>query len=201
VNGAAAPSLDSPVGDETRRTNQSVHRAWDTHDGLRHHGLGVPLVGRAGGNIGSIEVVRAGDVAFDREDEDLLVQLAHMTSIAVENAVFSEAREANRLKDEFIAAVSHELRTPLNALRSWAWVLRQNRLAPKSGAGGRGDRRASPHEPHHRRPARRVAHHDRQMSLGSSRSTSGRRAGEDRRVRDGRRSQGVVLAREVDGEP
>ena len=57
-----------------------------------------------------------------------VVQLGHMTSIAVENALFSEAREANRLKDEFIAAVSHELRTPLNALRSWAWVLRQEQL-------------------------------------------------------------------------
>jgi len=69
-----------------------------------------------------------GERAFDQEDEDLFVQLAHLTSIAVENALFSEAREANRLKDEFIAAVSHELRTPLNALRSWAWVLRQNQL-------------------------------------------------------------------------
>jgi CheY-like chemotaxis protein/anti-sigma regulatory factor (Ser/Thr protein kinase) len=94
----------------------------------------VPLVGRAGGNLGSIEVARSGDVGFDQEDEDLLVQLAHMTSIAVENVVFSDAREANRLKDEFIAAVSHELRTPLNALRSWAWVLRQRQLDPEKAA-------------------------------------------------------------------
>jgi signal transduction histidine kinase/ActR/RegA family two-component response regulator len=108
-----------------------VHRTVEGPDRLPLHGLGVPLVGRAGGNIGSIEVVRGGEVVLDREDEDLLVQLAHMTSIAVENAVFSEAREANRLKDEFIAAVSHELRTPLNALRSWAWVLRQSRLPPE----------------------------------------------------------------------
>jgi CheY-like chemotaxis protein len=75
-----------------------------------------------------LEVARRIDAPFDQEDEDLLVQLAQMTSIAVENAVFSEAREANRLKDEFISAVSHELRTPLNALRSWAWVLRQQQL-------------------------------------------------------------------------
>ena len=125
--------LDSPVGAEVRRTNRTARQAW-ANDERPHYGLGVPLVGRDGGNLGSIEVARSGDLAFDQEDEDLLVQLAHMTSIAVENVVFSEAREANRLKDEFIAAVSHELRTPLNALRSWAWVLRQRQLDPEKAA-------------------------------------------------------------------
>jgi len=127
VNGSAQP-VESPVGPEARRTSRTARLAWTRQDGVAHHGLGVPLIGRAGANIGWIEVARTGPVAFDQEDEDILVQLAHMTSIAVENAIFSEAREANRLKDEFIAAVSHELRTPLNALRSWAWVLRQNQL-------------------------------------------------------------------------
>src|SRR5262249_40177218 len=120
--------LDSPVVAEVRRTNGIVRLVWQHPGGERYHGIGVPLIGRTGANIGVLEVARRIDVPFDQEDEDLLVQLAQMTSIALENAVFSEAREANRLKDEFISAVSHELRTPLNALRSWAWVLRQQRL-------------------------------------------------------------------------
>jgi signal transduction histidine kinase/CheY-like chemotaxis protein len=96
--------------------------------------LAVPLVTREGRNLGLIQVSRAAPAHFTDEDEDLLLQLARMTSIAIENTLFSEAREANRLKDEFLATVSHELRTPLNALRSWAWLLRGGKLAPEKMA-------------------------------------------------------------------
>lgn len=42
--------------------------------------------------------------------------------------LYQEAKEANRLKDEFLATVSHELRTPLNAILGWARMLRMNDL-------------------------------------------------------------------------
>jgi signal transduction histidine kinase/DNA-binding response OmpR family regulator len=61
---------------------------------------------------------------FTDDDEAILTQLAQMASIAIENTLYAEEREANRLKDEFLATLSHELRTPLNAILGWTQLLR-----------------------------------------------------------------------------
>jgi signal transduction histidine kinase/ActR/RegA family two-component response regulator len=43
-------------------------------------------------------------------------------------AARSEAEEANRLKDEFLATLSHEMRTPLNAILGWTTMLRHGQV-------------------------------------------------------------------------
>jgi signal transduction histidine kinase len=51
--------------------------------------------------------------------------------VAAERVAHTEAAEANRVKDEFLATLSHELRTPLNAILGWATMLREGRLNPE----------------------------------------------------------------------
>ena len=43
-------------------------------------------------------------------------------------------RNANRMKDEFLATLSHELRTPLNAVLGWAHILRSGNTTPETVA-------------------------------------------------------------------
>jgi PAS domain S-box-containing protein len=92
--------------------------------------LAAPLVGRNGRNLGLIQLsdkVDGGD--FDEDDEAILIQLAQLASVAVENAwLYREAQEAARTKDEFLAVVSHELRTPMNAIVGWVQMLKSGQL-------------------------------------------------------------------------
>jgi signal transduction histidine kinase len=79
--------------------------------------LAAPLVGRNGARIGLLHVCDKKTGAFDENDEAILVQLAQMASVAIENAwLYASARDAAKARDDMIAVVSHDLRNPLNTI-------------------------------------------------------------------------------------
>ncbi len=73
--------------------------------------------------------------ALSRANKDLQREIEERTRVEAERTnLLARERDANRLKDEFLATLSHELRTPLNAVLGWTRVLR--------GPGVEGDARA-----------------------------------------------------------
>ncbi|WP_223632976.1 response regulator [Corallococcus sp. EGB] len=84
---------------------------------------------------------RAG-LRYGARDLELVQELARRAEIAIDNARLFEmakaehlvAEQANRAKDEFLAAVSHELRTPLMAMLGWTRMLRTGQLGPEKTA-------------------------------------------------------------------
>lgn len=94
--------------------------------------LAAPFIGRNGHNFGVIQLVDRSAGDFSEGDQAILVQLAHLASVAIENArLYEAAQAATRARDETLAIVSHDLRNPVHTITMASSLLLD--LAPESG--------------------------------------------------------------------
>lgn len=96
----------------------------------------VPLVAH-GRTLGALTFISAESGRhYGADDLALAENLAGRAALAIDNAhLYRTARQANRLKDEFLATLSHELRTPLTSILGWAHLLRAGQLSEENAAG------------------------------------------------------------------
>jgi signal transduction histidine kinase/ActR/RegA family two-component response regulator len=97
--------------------------------------MAAPLSSRGGRNLGLIRVSDKDEGDFSEGDEAALAQLAHIASVAIENArLYGELRDQDRRKDEFLALLAHELRNPLAPIRNGLQVMRLAEADPRAVA-------------------------------------------------------------------
>jgi len=98
--------------------------------GLRSY-MCVPLKTR-GKPLGVISFVSAeSGRRYTANDLAFAEELAHRAAVSLENAqLYAELREADRLKDEFLAMLAHELRNPLAPIRNSLHIMKQSGTDP-----------------------------------------------------------------------
>jgi signal transduction histidine kinase len=123
------PLIINDVKNDTRHYRKIDELAGFTTRSL----MGVPLL-LHGRPVGVFEVFNKNNNShYNDDDISILEALAALTSTAMQNYTLennfissqSEARDLDRLKNEFIAITSHELRTPLGLILGHSTFLRE----------------------------------------------------------------------------
>lgn len=101
--------------------------------------ISLPLVVE-GRSVGGLSLSFKQFQEIEQDDRDFLLALTRQCAQAIARAQLyeserqarTEAENANRVKDEFLAVLSHELRSPLNPILGWVRLLRQHQFDPQT---------------------------------------------------------------------
>jgi PAS domain S-box-containing protein len=128
-----ACTLNKPV---RLKTAADGNRPWPKADAGSNHGwLAAPLVTRDGRNLGLIHLSHKIGGEFTPDDEAILVQLAHMASVAIDNVrLYREAQEqiAETMRTQEALERSKEsmqLAQQCVGIGIWEWDLENGELA------------------------------------------------------------------------
>ena len=135
-HGEGAVRLDDVTKDERYGKNPPYHGMPAGHLPVRSY-LVVPVKATGGDVLGGLFFGHSQPGIFAEHHERLAVGIASWAGLALENArLYVAAREADQLKDQFLAVLSHELRTPLNAILGYARLIRGGVLTGEKAERG-----------------------------------------------------------------
>jgi signal transduction histidine kinase len=123
--GAGVVRIDDVTQDPRYGQNAPYYGMPKGHLPVRSY-LAAPVLSRSGEVLGGLFFGHAEPGIFTERAEQLLVAIAAQAGIALDNArLYRAARDAVRMRDEFLAAASHDLKNPLGAIKGNVQLLQR----------------------------------------------------------------------------